>query len=74
MTTNLGGFDRATRMTVGIMMTALGLSGTVAGAPGTALVALGAILLVTGILGHCALYRMFGWSTVDREDGSVTSP
>ena len=67
MNTNVGAFDRATRMTVGIMMMALGLSGTVTGALGTTLVALGALLLITGTAGRCLLYRALGWNTLSPE-------
>ena len=73
MTANVGAFDRATRMTVGIMMMALGLSGTVTGALGVTLVVLGTLLLATGTVGRCLLYRALGWNTVRPED-AVTAP
>jgi hypothetical protein len=64
MRTNLGAFDRATRMTLGIMMMALGLSATVAGLPGVTLVLIGAFALLSGTLGHCPAYRLVGFSSV----------
>ena len=67
MRANIGRADRAVRMTVGIMMTALGLSGTVRGALGAAFVILGSVLLITGTVGRCLVYRAFGWDTADRE-------
>jgi hypothetical protein len=67
MSANVGRADRAVRMTVGIMMSALGLSGVVAGAPGAVLITLGTALLVTGTVGRCLLYRALGWTTVERE-------
>lgn len=64
---NVGDADRAVRMTVGIMMMALGLSGVVAGGTGVALVLLGTVALVTGTFGRCLVYRYLGWNTIHRE-------
>ena len=67
MTANVGSVDRAVRMTVGIMMSALGLSGTVTGVTGMLLITLGMLALVTGTVGRCLLYRALGWNTVHPE-------
>jgi hypothetical protein len=66
MTTNLGALDRATRMTVGIMMMALGLSKTVAGTLGIALDVVGTGLLVSGTIGWCMIYRWLKWSSLPK--------
>jgi hypothetical protein len=63
---NIGDFDRATRMTLGIMMLALALSGTVAGPLGAALGVLGALLLISGTAGRCLVYRLLGIDTARR--------
>ena len=67
MLTNVGYADRAVRMTVGIMMMALGLSAVVPGTGGVVLVVLGTMLLVTGTVGRCLLYKALGWSTLERQ-------
>ena len=64
MFVNESSFDRATRMSLGIAMLALGLSGTVAGFTGIVLVFIGATALVTGTVGRCPFYSAMGWSTV----------
>ncbi len=64
MVTNEGSMDRATRMIVGIVLLALGLSGTIAGVLGTAVGVVGALSLVSGTVGKCPVYRMFGWDTL----------
>ena len=74
MKVNLGGLDRATRETVGIMMSALSLSGVVKGGTGAVLLVLGVMLIATGVTGRCLLYRALGWSTVHPSDGPLTSP
>ena len=77
MAVNQGSLDRAMRMSLGIAMMALGLSGVVAGALGLVLV--GAVLLFTGTLGRCPLYRLMGWHTdraqaVERLFSPLTPP
>jgi hypothetical protein len=67
VTNNVGHLDRATRVTAGIMMMALALSGVVPGLRGVVLLTLGASLITTGVLGHCWLYRALGWNTVHPE-------
>jgi hypothetical protein len=76
MSVNEGNLDRAVRMTIGIQMMALGLSGVVTGGPGLALIGIGAWLLVTGTIGRCLIYKWLGLSTVARGDGGdhATAP
>ena len=72
MTANVGHLDRAIRVTAGIQMMALGLSGTITGAAGLALTLIGAALLVSGTVGHCWIYKLVHLNTV--HDLPVISP
>ena len=56
--------DRIIRSIVGVVLIALGLFGVATGAWLYVAYVLGAILLVTGIVGFCPLYRVFNFSTV----------
>jgi hypothetical protein len=55
--------DRIIRVIVGIALIAIGLFGVAAGAWLYASYVLGAILVLTGIVGFCPLYRLFKFST-----------
>lgn len=58
MTRNVGGIDRALRITVGLVLILLAATGTV-GWWGW----LGLVPLATGAMGWCPPYAMFGFST-----------
>ena len=58
MKSNVGGIDRVLRIVVGLVLIALAATGTV-GAWGY----VGAVPLLTGLLGWCGLYTLFGKST-----------
>lgn len=64
MKANEGGMDRAIRVVLGIVLLIAGIyeagSSTVIGA---ILIIVGAIVLITGITGFCALYKVLGIST-----------
>ena len=64
MKINEGPVDRIIRVIVGIALIALGLLGVASGAWMWAAYVLGAVLLLTGIVGFCPLYRLFKLSTV----------
>jgi uncharacterized membrane protein HdeD (DUF308 family) len=64
MKTNESLADRIIRGVIGIVLIAFGLFGAVTGAWMYVVYVLGAILLVTGIVGFCPLYRVFKFSTV----------
>lgn len=55
---NESGMDRIIRAVVGIVLIALAWGGVVTGALGTVLIILGAILLLTGIVGFCPIYAL----------------
>ncbi len=55
---NMSGVDRLVRVALGIVFLALNLGGIVTGGWGIVLLVLGAISLVTGIVGFCPLYAL----------------
>jgi hypothetical protein len=69
ITTNEGILDRALRIVIGAALLYLGLGGVVAGALGTTLSILGALALLTGLIGWCAVYSMLGIDTTGRHSG-----
>ncbi|MGE0468917.1 MAG: DUF2892 domain-containing protein [Nitrospira sp.] len=63
MTCNVGGIERPIRIGAGLLAITIGLfAGFSAAIAGTAL-AVGAILLLTGAVGYCPLFTLFGINT-----------
>ncbi len=60
---NEGSLDRTVRIVVGLALLALGLLQTISGAWLWVAVILGAILLITGLVGFCPLYTVLGINT-----------
>jgi len=60
---NEAGWDRIVRIVLGAVMLLLGWGGFVTGTWGVILQWLGFVPLITGLVGWCALYRIFGFST-----------
>lgn len=58
MNKNVGGIDRILRVVVGIALIALAATGTV-GLWGY----IGVVPLLTGLMGWCPPYAIFGWNT-----------
>jgi hypothetical protein len=58
MKSNVGGIDRILRIVIGLVLIGLTVTGTI-GAWGW----LGIVLLVTGAIGWCPPYAIFGWNT-----------
>ena len=58
MKSNVGGIDRILRIVLGLVLIGLAATGAV-GLWGY----IGAVLLVTGVIGWCPPYAIFGWST-----------
>ncbi len=58
MTINLANWERAARVALGLLLLALVFVG-----PRTAWGWVGLVPLVTGAVGMCPLYRLFGFST-----------
>jgi fatty acid desaturase len=63
MTRTEGSLDRIVRVTVGLAALLLALIGPLGGGWSWAVGAVGAILLVTGAVGFCPLYAVFGMRT-----------
>ncbi len=55
---NESGIDRIIRAVVGIVLIALAASSVVTGALGSIFWVVGAVLLLTGIIGFCPLYAL----------------
>lgn len=66
MKKNEGPVDRIIRVIVGIALIALGLLGVATGVWMWVAYILGAILLLTGIVGFCPLYKLFKTSTAKK--------
>jgi uncharacterized membrane protein len=66
MKMNEGPVDRIIRVIIGIALVALGLLGIVSGVWMWVAYVLGAILLVTGIVGFCPLYTLFKLNTAKK--------
>lgn len=58
MKTNESGLDRIIRVIVGVALLALYFTNVVAGGLGVAAVIVGAILVITGVVGFCPLYGL----------------
>lgn len=63
MSCNVGGIERPIRIVLGILLIGIGaFAGLPAVATGVALT-LGAVALVTGAIGYCPLWTLFGINT-----------
>jgi len=58
MKVNESGLDRVLRVVVGIALILLYLLGVVGGTLGIVLIVVGAIALITGLVGFCPLYSL----------------
>jgi hypothetical protein len=58
MKTNESGLDRVIRVVLGIVLLALYFAGTVTGGLGIVFIVVGAIALLTGVVGFCPLYAL----------------
>lgn len=65
MGTNLGAVDRAIRGVVGVALVAVGLF-SVKGVVGIALALLGAILIFSGTVGFCHVYKVLNIRTSEK--------
>ena len=64
MKPNLSTLDRAVRVVVAALFAYLYFMGIVTGAFGVVLLVLGAVFVLTAIVGFCPLYAMFRFSTL----------
>ena len=63
MKINESGLDRIIRVIVGIALLALYFTNTVTGGLGIVFIVLGAVALLTGVVGFCPLYTLLKIST-----------
>ncbi len=66
MKKNMGKTDRIIRTIVGIILIALGLFLNIGSVLPWVLIVVGAVLLVTGILGFCPIYALLKFNTVKK--------
>ena len=60
---NEAGWDRGLRVALGVVLLYLGWAGVVGGAPGLVFRFLGFLPLLTGLVGWCPAYALFGFRT-----------
>ena len=60
---NEASWDRIVRVALGIILLYVGFGGVVAGTLGTVLGIVGALALVTGLVGFCPMYALIKFST-----------
>jgi len=63
MKINESGLDRILRVVIGIGLLGVGIFAGIQGAWQIVLLALGGLLLITGLTGYCLIYRLFRVST-----------
>lgn len=63
MKSNVGSIDKIVRILIAVIISILFFTGTVQGTLGYVLLALGAIFLLTSVVGFCPLYRLVGITT-----------
>jgi len=67
---NEAGWDRIARIVVGVMLLVVGF-GVIGGTAGTVLGVVGAIPLLTGLVGYCPLYSVLHVRTNRRSESSI---
>ncbi len=60
---NEAGWDRVVRVLLGVVLLYLGWAGVVTGTPGVVFKIVGFLPLLTGLIGWCPAYALFGLST-----------
>jgi len=68
---NEAGWDRVLRVLLGAVLLYLGWAGVVGGTLGLVFKVFGFVPLLTGLVGWCAVYSLFGVSTCSRAPGAV---
>lgn len=70
MKKNVGNLDRIVRVVLAIIFAALYFSGTLTGTWGLVLLTLGAIFLLTSLVGFCPIYTLVGLNTCPTNEAS----
>jgi hypothetical protein len=63
MTGNMGKFDRIIRILIAVTIAVLYFTNVISGTLGVILLVLSGIFLITGLVGTCPLYLLFGLSS-----------
>jgi hypothetical protein len=71
--TNEAAWDRALRILAGLILLYLGWAGVVGGTLGVVFKILGFLPLLTGVIGYCPAYALFGVSTCTKTPGAGPS-
>ncbi len=69
MTCNVEGIERPIRIGAGLLTIMIGIITELSTAVAGTALAVGAILLLTGAVGYCPLFTLFGISTCSRASG-----
>lgn len=67
MKANMGLLDKAIRIIIAIVFSALYITKTVEGTLGIILLALGGVFLLTSVISFCPLYTIFGLNTCKKK-------
>ncbi len=68
MKKNMGSADRIIRVIIAAIVAVLYFTGTISGTLGIVLLVLAAVFVLTGLVGFCPLYKLFGMSTCTQKD------
>jgi hypothetical protein len=66
MQKNEGTIDRIIRVALAVILGVLYYAGAVSGTIGAVILVLAIILLITGVMGWCGIYALFGISTIKK--------
>ncbi|WP_298317433.1 DUF2892 domain-containing protein [uncultured Aquimarina sp.] len=69
MKKNLGKIDSVIRIIIGIILAYLFYNNYISGTLGIVLLSLSGVLVITGFIGWCPLYRLFGLRTCQVKNG-----
>ncbi len=72
MNKNMGAQDRIIRMVIAVIVGTLYFTGSIPGTLGIILLILAIVFAITGFIGFCPLYRLFGISTCNIKGGKTT--
>ena len=73
MACNVGGIERPIRIVLGILLIGMGVFGGLTGAAMGAVLAVGAIALVTGVIGFCPAWTLVGINTCSMQSSGKKS-
>ena len=65
MTHNVGGIERTVRILIGLVLLGVGFFHVLTGALGIVSYVLGSIAILTGIVGYCPAWTVFGINTCE---------